>query len=347
MAIVGVCGYGFSGSSAVVSLLQEYAETSAFKSGRVCEFAFPYEPDGLLDLEYNLVHAPAKHLKGDSAIHRFIQYTKYISKSFDRETDGAFSRLTENYLKEITQVTYKCRRSSDYRYSKLAMFFEKLGRYIQIKAEDRLKRRVVILKEGDRYISVKPEHFVENTKQYVSDILTAAGVTDPSKMAIIDQPFPPNYPDQVFHFFDDPYAIIVDRDPRDIYLTVKNLRFTNGRFVPHDKVEDFITYFKAVSTHREDEDPQRVLRIHFEDLIYDYEHTVERIENFLNIKNHVRMRELFKPELSIKNTQLSAAFPEDKEAIELIEKELKDYLYPFDTGKMPKDRENIFKMASW
>ena len=74
---------------------------------------------------------------------------------------------------------------------------------------------------------------------------------------------------------------------------------------------------------------------------------MKTIENFLHITRHTKVRELFKPELSIKNTQLSAVFPEDSKEIQIIEEELKDYLYPFDTEKMAKDRENILEMASW
>lgn len=347
MSVVGVCGYGFSGSSALFSLLDEYDETCSFKSGRICEFAFPYEPDGLLDLEYHLIHAPAKHLKGDVAIHRFIQYMHVMENTFNRETEGKFSLLTKAYIDSITQVTYKCRRSSDYRYNNFLIFREKLGKLLQNKMEDLLKRHVVVLKENDRYISVHPTNFKELTKQYVQDILNAAGVIQTGKIALLDQPFPPNYPDQVFHYFDDPYAIIVDRDPRDIYLTVKNLRFTNGRFVPHDDVRDFINYFKAVCIYNKDEDTKRILRVHFEDLIYHYDSTVCKIENFLHIKRHSKKRTFFKPELSIKNTQLSAVFPNDAKEIAMIERELKEYLYPFDKDLMAKDRENIFKMAAW
>lgn len=347
MTVIGVCGYGYSGSSALVSLLKEYGETSTFKSGRLCEFAFPYEPDGLLDLEYNLLHAPAKHLKGDMAIHRFIQYTNYIKKTFDRETDNSFSRLTDEYIRSLIQVTYKCRRTSDHRNSPIGLFLEKMIRYFQVKLENNLKRSIKLLKEDNRYISVYPSRFVEKTKKYVSDILTAAGVGGPSSVAIIDQPFPPNNPEQVFHFFEDPYAIVVDRDPRDIYLTVKNLRFSTARFVPHDDVWDFISYFKAVSAHKENEDEKRILRIHFEDLIYDYDKTVQKIENFLGIYQHYKIKQFFNPEVSIKNTQLSYVFPNDAKNIKIIEEELKDYLYPFDSEKKAKDRENIFKMASW
>lgn len=347
MTVIGVCGYGFSGSSALVSLLKEYEETSTFKSGRLCEFAFPYEPDGLLDLEYNLLHAPAKHLKGDMAIHRFIQYTNFIKKTFDRETDGAFSRLTEEYIRSLIQVTYKCRRTSDHRNNQIGIFLEKLMRTIQIKLENRFKCSIKLLKEDDRYISVCPNGFIEKTRKYVSNLLMAAGVGAPNSVAIVDQPFPPNNPEQVFHFFEDPYAIVVDRDPRDIYLTVKNLRFSTARFVPHDDVFDFISYFKAVSVHKKNEDGKRILRIHFEDLIYDYKNTVQKIENFLGIHQHNKIKQFFNPDVSIKNTQLSYVFPDDAKNVKIIEEKLADYLYPFDAEKKAKDRENIFKMASW
>lgn len=40
-------------------------------------------------------------------------------------------------------------------------------------------------------------------------------------------------------------------------------------------------------------------------------------------------------------------FPEDHEAISYIEKELPDYLYPFERYDKVKERKGIIEMARW
>lgn len=344
---IGVSGYGYSGSSAVLALIKEYDEICSSDSGRVFEFCLPYAPDGLLDLEYHLTKAPAKHLKGDIAIHRFKKYVNFIARSYNRETHDRFSSLTNAYLDEITQVSYRCRRLSDHGTNKASIFCEKLSSIIQTRAERLLKKRVPIRKEDTRYISVYPENFLENTKKYLQDIIESAGLRAEGKHALLDQPFPPNFPEQVFHFFEDPKAIIVNRDPRDIYVTVKHLTMSAGRFVPHDTVEDFVKYYRAIQTHSQKEDSERVLRISFEDLIYSYDETVKKIETFLGISQHGNKKKFFNPDLSIKNTQLKDVFPEDKEDILYIESELKEFLYPFEGKMRVADRDGIYKMAHW
>ena len=118
----------------------------------------------------------------------------------------------------------------------------------------------------------------------------------------------------MFHYFDDPYAIIVDRDPRDIYLIVKRISYLVGTFIPHDDVRDYVDYYRIIRRHQED-DEKRVLRIRFEDLVYNYDDTVQTIERFLNIRNHDRIGSHFKPEVSITTTNLKRVYPDEAENI--------------------------------
>ena len=74
----------------------------------------------------------------------------------------------------------------------------------------------------------------------------------------------------------------------------------------------------------------RVLRIRFEELIYEYEDSIRKIENFLHLGEHKRPKTGFIPERSINNTQQSRLHPEDRAEVEYIEKELKDFLFPFE-----------------
>lgn len=343
--IVGVCGYGYTGSGAFLDLLKEYEELSYWKGNREFEFCLPYTTDGLLDLEYHLTKTPAKHLKGDKAIVRFKNLVKYYRRSFDRATGGAFSKLSEEYINSLIQVTYLCHNAStDGKTYKL--FLELALGTIRSRLENKLHRCVKLLKERERYIAVYPDNFEEVTKQYIASIISCIEHDGNKDAFLLDQPFPPNNPEDVFHFFDNPYAIVVNRDPRDIYVIVKHFQFSPARFVPHDTVEDFVNYYKNVIRHRPDADPSRVLRLQFEDLVYEYDKTVKRIEEFLHISHHVDMKKFFDPEQSIMNTNMRDLYPEDKEAMNYIEKELPEYLYPFENYRRDIKRENLFDLAS-
>ena len=346
MTVVSTCGYGFSGSGAVYDFLQEYEELLVFPSGRRCEFAIAYEPDGLLDLEYNLVDTPAKHLRGDSAIYRFIQYTNFLSRSLNRETNGKFSELTQDYVKALVQVPYRCHRRGNFQNNAIARTGYKARMHLQLLLETALKRDVNIMPMDNRYIAVALDNFQDVTQSYVNDILGAAGMLENGKACLLDQAFPPQSPEMVFQFFENPYAIVVDRDPRDIYLTVKNLQFTAGRFIPHDTPQQFVAAFLAMR-RGSGRNSERTLRLRFEDLIYKYEDTQNEIESFLGISEHVNQYMHFDPKLSKKNTQLFKAFPEDKDAIRYIEMQLPEYLYPFEEYEAPSDYRGIFYSAAW
>ena len=93
------------------------------------------------------------------------------------------------------------------------------------------------------YYSVEPENFYEEAKKYINNILEAMGV-DLSRPVCLDQPFEGNAPQQSFPFFDDPYAVVIDRDPRDLYLAGKYTKDPNFKFTPKKNVDDFIIYYK-------------------------------------------------------------------------------------------------------
>ncbi len=51
---------------------------------------------------------------------------------------------------------------------------------------------------------------------------------------------------RVFRFLDDPYAVVIDRDPRDLYLAGKYTKDPNFKFTPKKNVDDFIIYYKKI-----------------------------------------------------------------------------------------------------
>ena len=104
-------------------------------------------------------------------------------------------------------------------------------------------------------------------------------------------------------------------------------------------VETFIEEWrKTVSPKYEN---PNVLRIHFEDLIYNYDQTIRSIENFLGIthKAHVSPKKFFIPEKSLNNTQVFNIKSQWKEVAEKIAKELPEYIYEFPYIHCPEKKE--------
>ena len=343
--IIGVTGYGFSGSSAVYDLLKEYDDNIFIKTNRVCEFSIAYESDGLFDLEKNVLYYPMKHIKGDIATYRFINFCRFYSKMYNRMTNNKFDKITEEFINSIIQVKYKNRRISKHGNNLISRFLLKVLGKIQITIEEKIKKKVNLLKEDDCYICNYPDDFVEKARKYIEEILKASNLYVGEKNILLDQPFPPNQPEVVFHYFSSPKAIVVDRDPRDIYLTVKNMRYTSGRFIPHDNVDDFIKYYRAV--RQGESNNSDVMRIHFEDLLYNYDETISKIEGFFKLENHNNKFLYFDPKKSINNTQLKYVFLKDAEDISKIEMELSEYLYDFDHYDFKPNHQGIYEMASW
>ena len=96
------------------------------------------------------------------------------------------------------------------------------------------------------------------------------------------------------------------------------------------EVNEFCNFYKKMRESEKKCNSNKVYRVKFEDLIYDYENKVKEITKFLGFteKDHVNKKSRFNPDISIKNTQLFRK-KEYLEESRIIEEKLKDYLYDF------------------
>lgn len=338
--IIGVCGYGATGSSAVVGLLKEFSGLQVYGDA---EFKYSYKVDGLQDLEYHLVKQHSRHVSGDMAIKRFLDsvnyaYTPFVKKSVPK---NAFIELSRKYVDSLIQAKWKGIESADYEVGFLPKSICNLAfkKFIFPNYERIFKKPYEAWPVRDLYLSIRPGDFYEKTRNYTRNLLLAMGA-DLSKSIVLDQPFEGNAPQNSFPFFDNPKAIVVDRDPRDLFLVSKYAVRAKGeaRFMPRTEVKKFVEYYKQLRIHQKRVDSENIIFIRFEDLIYNYEDTVQRIATFLHLGTHSMPKKYFKPEISISNTQLHNKYTECKDEVEYIEKELSEYLFPY---------ENYKKMANF
>lgn len=345
--IIGSCGFGGTGSSVLTDLLREYDDVQIFDD---FEFTLAYKVDGLQDLEYHLMKQYAKDISGEYAIKRFLDSSKcYYVPFINKPCPGSkFYLLSKEFVNRITQIKYKGMQTVDVLSGKTVRDFFAFAskKIVMPKIITRMTgKRSYIWPCRNIYYSVEPSNFYEEARKYVQNVILAMGA-DLDKPICLDQPFEGNVPEQSFPFFEDPYAVVIDRDPRDLYFDYKySVKSPDGKFAPHTTVQDFVTYYKNM---RRVEYPKhdRVLRLNFEALIYDYDNSIRKIEKFLHLGMHIRKREIFNPDRSINNTQLLRLHPDDKEEVDYIERELREFLFPFEKYPMPEFKGKPFVGAA-
>ena len=325
--IIGVCGYGSSGASAVLALLNEFNDIS-IENRR--EIQILHEPDGLMDLKYQLVENKGR-IACNAAISRYKRnITASRTWSLNRITKGRNRQLARQYADKLTQISWKgwssfdpCDMRTSGRNDFGSIVFKTLNKIVR---ENKIKLHFPRAKT--RYFSFLTEkEFDDMTKEYLMALFLELGL-DVSKNLVLDQFFSATNPTKGFEFFEDPKAIVVDRDPRDLYLTAKAQYWTNG-FMPYEPCEKFIQFYKLLYTKVEKSKNPNVLYVQYEDLIYDYEAVVEKISAFLGLKIDAKKQfSCFNPNISVKYTQRFKNTPY-QEDIKKIESELQDWLYDF------------------
>lgn len=326
--ILSVSGYGGTGSGALLDILKEYEEIDYPHEN---EFELLYIPGGILNLDYALNYVTPRYHLGDYTLETFykvINHSKNKYNPFYKFTNGKFNELATNYFNKICLCEWEGISSYDhYFYSKNNIIF----RYAIVRRLEKILGKNVCEKLGihyyrKMYFSIKPERFIEETKKFFDGIINSAGYSL-NKIKLVNQLFPANYIEECFKYINDECKVIVTRrDPRDLYLSCKYIYGSKGSFIPAN-VQEFIIYYRKMVD--KEEKNKNIMYLNFEDLIYNYEESLKKIETFLLIKKHDKVKKYFKPELSIANTQLFKRYKEDNKEISIIEKELSEYLYNF------------------
>lgn len=329
--IIGVTGYGATGASACIDLLKEFEDVQSFYSS--FEFQLLQQPDGLCDLKYFITKS-GRRLDNSCALGRFTRNIKTPrSYSINVSTHGKYIPLTKEYVKKLSSVSWKGR--SAYETKDFRPFYDVMALYKVRRGINKLLRYInpalsLPLPHVQQFSTVSEDEFDLITKQYLRNVFEAADF-NLKKPILAEQLFNTVNPIDGMEFFDDARTIIVDRDPRDVYIQSNVTLKSICGFMPNaGSVEDFVRYYRALHSTRSD-DP-RVLYVQYENLIFHYEESCQEIANFIGL-NHIKKGEAFKPQHSINNTQQYLNYPELSSQISYIENELSDLLYPFDENK--------------
>ena len=335
--ILTVTGCYGTGSSAVTDLIREFEGISCVSDS---EIRILHDPDGVSDLEYSLIENPNRHNSSQS-IKRFkkrmyeLDHIWFVRR-FSRYFGKGFLKAADRYVDELTVLNYHGTWHYDeYDRGRLFFILSRLLNKAELSASKKLKMPPhswgLISKNEDAYLTITEEDaFLNATKRFVNNLcrLIQNGGTD---FYFIDQFIPPSNFSRYLRYAPDIRAVLVERDPRDLYLMEKAV--WGGGVAPTDSVKKYCQWYRWTrNLYEKTPLPEQVILIRFEDLIFNYEETKNRIIEHFGIQGllHQKALQYFVPEKSVVNTQVWKKIQKYKREITYIEHELKQYCYDFE-----------------
>lgn len=327
--VIGACGYAATGSGAVFDFLKEFDELQV---GNDAEFKFTYKIDGLQDLHFHLCEMYSKTSSGDAAILRFKKAMNFFKVPLIMKPIPwkEYKSITEKYVNSLVQGEFIGVENYDYENCSYIKSVLTLGfKKIVAKYYEKITGHPYNFWPFRKiYICVEPDDFMEKSKQYIRDIISAMGF-DLNKPVVLNQPFEGNCPENSFPYYDEPKAIIIDRDVRDVYAAHQKVYYGEGRHMPRSNVKTFVEQFKQVREHHPKVNTKEKLYVQFEDFILNYDKVSKQIIDFLGLKTHNHPKKFFDPSRSINNIQIYNRFPDLSEDIKYIEQQLPQYCFDF------------------
>lgn len=327
MKKIACVGYHATGAGVIDDLFREFDNVAQGQYEVECRVL--QDPDGIADLEYNLVENPHR-LNSGFAVKRFQNYVKRTNRTYKKIFGKRWKELSEAYAHEIVKINYRGYWHGDiWLLNPVLRYYHLFRRALSKIAPPKLKKPAhynYFPWLHTYHACMEEKEFLECTRNYM-DSLCEAMNPHKKEFVLLDQLYAPGNPARYARYIRDTKAIIVDRDPRDVYI---NQRLAKEHTLPSNPHEFCVVY--RDTRVRTSEAPQGTcLYVAFEDMIYHYDEYVKKVMDFVGIseKHHVYKRTRFDPSVSIKNIRQWEKHPEYAEAVKIIEEELPEYLYPF------------------
>lgn len=335
MRFISCASYYGTGSSAITDYVSEFKNVFSFTNE---EFRFIQDPDGISDLEFNLVECFNRHNSGHS-LKRYKRLVDFYNgnlfgKKYRTFFGDNWEKISYQYIDNLTDFTFPGWWQYDL-YDKGEWFYFRkriLNKIMHLTLwRNKPERTLNTMKNEITYASHPTEQkFLKCTREYIQNLFES--VIPPSyDTMMVDQLLPPmNLQRYLRYFNNNIQVVIVDRDPRDLFILDKYI-WKDG-VIPQE-VETFCKWYRYTRNHRKTENlnTNQIKFVRFEDLVYKYDETMPTIRTWLKLKeeDHKMKKKLFNPKVSIKNTQTWTKYPEAEEEIEFIENNLSEYLYAF------------------
>ena len=325
MEVVTCVGYHDTGSGAVDDFLRGFDNVAQASYGVECRFL--QDPDCISDLEYNIVENPHR-LNTGFALKRYLKFIKLNHHTYSLIFGDAWERESKRYVDSLTEFSYQGYWSGDMMlmssWQRFTYYFRRALNKFVPKRYKKPSTWNYFPREKTLHCNLSEDEFIDLTRKYVGSLLRAMNPGN-KEYVVLDQAVSAKNVSRYLKYFPcETKVIIVDRDPRDVFIEETLLK---GRVLPKDANEFCKVYID--SRTRVDCSNKNVLFIHFEDLVYHYEETKKKICDFvgLDITNHHAEKSGFDPAVSVKNTKLWEKHPEFEEQITIIENLLQEFLY--------------------
>lgn len=336
--IISTCGFGNTGASAVLDFLRGYSDVQIIDD---FEYQLIHEVDGINDLKYHLTQSKER-IACNAAIKRFIRLNDHSVARRLKKRGIDIKAINDRYLDQLITVSWKgCSNFdpddvSNLRHTPIRLKLQRGVHYIL----RHINSSWHYPPHQTRYFSMMSEkRFDEITRDYLKEIFHAIGY-DVDDMIITDMLFSATNPGQGMEFFSDARAIIVYRDPIDLFIRATTHQATNA-YYPCSDVEQFVRYYSALMDNTSLNG--KVLCVQYEDLIYKYYPTTQRIMDFLGLDNRPQNEfKYFDPDVSVKYTNTTGKY-DNKSEIGYIEKHLSEYVYHFEKYVPVKEQLKIEK----
>lgn len=319
--VLDLSGFAFTGKQAVTDLMREVEGLSV--PAAEFEFILLRAPGGLLDLEDALVRDWSP-VRSDGAIRRFRRLVQRVGRrvsatkpwtlfqtigwNYDEVYRGQFLPLSDAYVRKLIEMEWQ----APWPFAMIDMDASEMGVRHALGHVIGLRARTVPL------TLAKPKTFYEDTRAYLEALLSS-NVAPGTATIVTHNMLEPYSPARGMRLFESIRSVVIDRDPRDNYVTGAPYKWFAA------DIDDFIRKFRFQRQAIDHTGDPSVLRMKFEDLVFEPDAVAEKLLAHAGAPRSAwRPRTHFFAERSRENVGAHARWPRQEE-IRRIERELGEY----------------------
>tara|TARA_B100001057_G_scaffold276525_1_gene276780 strand:+ start:7251 stop:8198 length:948 start_codon:yes stop_codon:yes gene_type:complete len=307
-----IIGSGNSGSGAIFDYLAGKAKNLSLLNGK--EFRITHDTDGLNDLFINNYN----NFTINNSASSFERFEKYFTNSFkNNKNKNNLHRELKTFLNQIIYLKYyglpSFVRNKFSLNKKIKFYFDRLV----------LKKNINNIKLFRMTLPVNKKLFLNLSSKFINNIIKILHPkSEKFDNIIINQGGSFWCPNESAKFYDNKKIIVVSRDPRSIFWSMKR---TQAFAYPSQNVDTFILWYKKIqelSTNRL-EGGGNLLNINYENFLENFYVEKKIINKFIGQNNSLISN--FDLEHSKKNLY-KAKYKLQKYELKKIESKLKKYL---------------------
>ena len=323
---VALVSPGNSGGGAVHDYLMSRSDFASPFQGE--EFRLISDPYGIENM-YNCFYNNFSINNSSEAFEQFKSYCFYLNKLRSSKNKKLiygknFYKISLEYLKNIEKISYR----GIPQFKSISLSFKNKNLF-------KIKKKFLGFKNHEHSfyrmrIPKDKKTFIFETKKYLEKIFKHNLGNFNKKNIVLDQATNFWKPEIIFKYFNKNKIILVTRDPRSIFYSMK---FRGSYAYPGYDVNKFVEWYRQIMNKKifiKKENKNKILEIKFEKFINDFSNEKKRINKFLNISAKYsdfiyKKGSSFDHKVSKKNVY-KARDKLSKNELVFIEKKLQDYL---------------------